>query len=84
MSSLFLNHLGKPRGQVPMCEMRLFTGTVANEKEMDNDRWYKLHASAIILQSEEKIEAQRGSGPHLRAFLKVESMFCPRSLTSEH
>ena len=59
MSSLFLSHLGKSHGQTPICGVKLFTGTVANEKEMDDYKQYRLHASAITFQPEEETEAQR-------------------------
>lgn len=47
MFSLFLSHLGKSHGHAPMCEIRMFTGTAANERRMGDYTWYKLYASAM-------------------------------------
>ena len=42
-------HLGKSQGHAPMCEIRMFTGTAANERRMDGYTRYKLHTSAMTL-----------------------------------
>lgn len=45
MFSLFLSHLGKSRGHAPMCEMRMFIGTVEMRR-----KWMTIYGTNLMPQ----------------------------------